>query len=161
LRKISLLALFIFLVNSAFPIDFSALIQSDNEEEEIYLSFRYQGGVNTVIIAYMKGENYYIPISQLFTILKINHTVNHSTLSIGGYYINKSDSYRIGLKSRIVQLQSQRLEISSDDFLIKELDYYINTRVLEEVFDLKFVIDINRLVLKLTTPLKAPYSRTV
>ncbi|NQV38732.1 MAG: hypothetical protein HQ509_12105 [Candidatus Marinimicrobia bacterium] len=151
-------------VNILFSADLKSIFQSDSDEEqEIYLSFRYQGGVNTVVIAYMKGENYYIPISQVFSLLKINHTINNNTLAISGYYINENNIYRIGLKSRVMQLGLKRWEISSNDFLIKELDYYINTKTLEQIFNLQFTVDINRLVLKLETrdklPVVAQYER--
>ncbi len=124
----------------------SANLSAYQPEEEVFLSFRYRGGVNTVVIAYKKGETYYLPVTELFGLLAINYKINPVNMSISGFYIEKKRQYRLGFQDRIALIGERELNFTASDFLIKETDIYMTPLIFKAIFNLDFSVDFNRLV---------------
>ena len=122
-------------------------------EQEVFLSFNYRNLFNKVIIAYFEDGNYYLPVSEVFSSLKIPNTVNTTDFSLVGSYLDPANTYRFDFKNYTVSLDGKgSFSFSADEMLVKELDYYVQLNVLSEVFDLNFTVDLNNLLLQLQTP---------
>ncbi|HKJ31295.1 MAG TPA: hypothetical protein VKA34_05675, partial [Balneolales bacterium] len=124
--------------------------------EQVYLTFQYEGGVNTVILAYYWNNTFYLPVNSLFEVLKINHTNDLNRYVITGNYLNKSENYKIDLKNNVALIGNQRLTLQKNDYLIEKLDYYLRPKVYKQLFDLSFIVNFNKLSLHLTSPDELP-----
>lgn len=133
------------------------------QEEEIYLSFRYHGGINTIVIAYVKNKSYYLPVTELFHLLSIDFEVDPANLAIKGFYLDPDQKYELNFMQRAVHMGETQLNITASDFLIKDVDFYVQPLVLKVIFGLDFTVDMSRLVLSLESsdvmPIVEQYER--
>ncbi|MFD2532499.1 SPOR domain-containing protein [Gracilimonas halophila] len=152
LQVISLLFLFIFCAGS-FQ---TSLLAQDNtgDEFEVYLDFRHRGVVNSVVISYYKDDEFYLPVSELFSLFNIEHTVNG--LVVEGRFGVAQTPYRLDLQGNRIRFGDRTIDINVDDYLIKELDFYLRADLFYEAFELDFTIDFNNLTLNLETDQELP-----
>ncbi len=129
--------------------------QNDSESNEVYLSFQYQGIVSSYVTTHYKDNEFYLPVSELFTLLKINHNVDQGALAISGMYLGETE-YLLDFDNFLARAGNKEIQINADDFIIKEVDYFVKPAVLEKLFDLKFISDFSNLSLNLKTDLKMP-----
>ena len=122
-------------------------------EQEVFLSFKYQNLFDEVIIAYLDDGKYFLPVSEIFRILKIPHQSNATSLTITGSYLSPSNEYLFDFKNFTVSLDDKgSFSFDASKMRVKELDYYVQIDILEQVFDLTFSVDLNNLLLQLETP---------
>lgn len=122
-------------------------------EQEVFLSFNYRNLFEKVIIAYYEDGKYYLPLSEIFSSLKIPYEVNTSGLSMTGSYLEPGNGYRFDFANNTVSLDSKgTFSYNNSQMFVRELDYYVELEVLSEVFDLNFTVDLNNLLLQLQTP---------
>lgn len=130
---------------------------NNNEEQEVFLSFNYRNFFNKVITAYYEDGNYYLPVSEIFSSLKISHEVNNENLTIAGFYLEPENTFRLDFSNYQVELANKGVfQLDASQMRVKELDYYIKMEVLATVFDLNFSVDMNNLLLQLETPHELP-----
>lgn len=130
-----------------------------SQEQEVFLSFNYRNFFDKVIIAYEDEGHYYLPVSEIFSSLKIAHEVNPSDLSVEGFFIQEGNRFQLDLSGGNLEVtldSKERFTYPGTHMLVKELDYYIRLEVFAEVFDLNFTVDINSLSLQLQTPHTLP-----
>ncbi|MFP8488590.1 SPOR domain-containing protein [Gracilimonas sp. Q87] len=129
--------------------------QSNNAEEiEVYLDFRHRGVINSVIISYYKNDEFYLPVSELFSLFNIDHTVNG--LIIDGRFGIEQIPYRINFQSGEIRFGDERIEITAEDYILREIDSYLRADLFYEAFGLDFTIDFNNLSLNLETQRELP-----
>ncbi|SMO88734.1 SPOR domain-containing protein [Gracilimonas mengyeensis] len=121
----------------------------DPEEFEVYLDFRHRGVINTVVITYYRDNEFFLPVSELFSLFSIDH--RSEGLNIAGQFGVDQIPYLINFESNVIRFGEQRTEISSVDYIHKELDSYLRADIFAEAFDLDFTIDFNNLTLNLET----------
>jgi len=119
---------------------------------EIFLSFRYSGGVSSVIIAYTFDDKIFIPVSELFDLLYIYHEIDISALIISGYFLDPKQEYLIDFPMGRAEYEGKIISFNASNYLIKEVDFYIEPWVLEELLNLNFSADASDLILYLKTP---------
>lgn len=127
---------------------------NDSDDFEVYLDFRHRGVVNSVIITYYKADEFYLPVSELFSLFKIDHTVDG--LTIAGNFGIQQIPYRINFQANQIRFGDRIIDITVDDYLIKELDFYLRADIFYEAFDLDFTINFNNLTLNLETRQELP-----
>jgi len=136
--------------------------QGQPSATEVYLTFQYRGIVGKYVTTYYKNQQFYLPVSELFTILKINHEVDQGSLTISGNYLGKKE-YVIDFNNQVARSGETELQLQADDFLIKEIDYFVTADVFEKLFNLSFSTSFNNLTLDLDTddkmPVMAQYER--
>ncbi len=150
------LATFIFLIAlGAGPMTGSLSAQSNNSDEiEVYLDFRHRGVINSVIISYYKNDEFYLPVSELFSLFNIDHTING--LVIDGRFGIEQIPYRINFQSGEIQFGDERIEINAEDYILREIDSYLRADIFYQAFGLDFTIDFNNLSLNLETQRELP-----
>ncbi len=126
---------------------------STEERDEVFLSFRYRGVGDVVVIALYSYETgqIYLPTTELFERLGIYYQVDSQNLLVNGHYIEPDRSYAIHFQNRTVTLDGEEYQFSADEMIIDELDFYMHPDVFEEVFNMNFSVDMNTLVLRLET----------
>jgi hypothetical protein len=137
---------------SAKPLQFS-----DSTTQEIYLNFSYSFGlVNTVVTALYNEPNEYLPLRQLFHLLKVNYQFDEKLDSVWGFYITEPPTYTINFRTGKARVDTIAFILRSDEFIRTALDIYITPSVFERLFGLRFTIDIRQLTLSLETNVELP-----
>ena len=128
-------------------------------EEEVYLSFRYKGVIDAIVVAYFDGERFYLPVTELFDYFAIYYELNPKSYSVSGYFIKEDVNYLLDFSRRFAMVKEEVWSLSADDFKVKELDFYLAPEVFGEVFGLFLDVDISQLTIKLETLQKLPVIR--
>lgn len=149
-------------VTAAFLLLIISLSTSAQQNEtgqsaEVFLTFQYKGVVSVYTTAYFENDQFYLPVSELFNVLNIDHSVDQGRLAISGTYPG-GKSYIFDFRSPDPRARAGETEISLtvDDFLIKDIDYFVRPEIFNRLFGLEFEIDFNNLTLDLTTEDKMP-----
>jgi hypothetical protein len=123
------------------------------QEEEVLLSFKYPGiGYVYINSIYNPGTNTtYLPITELFSLMEIGQNPNPSGFSVNGIFLTNGEPYSINLTSRKITVGKVSKQISPDDFRIRETEYFLRPALFEELFGLRFTVDIMHLTLSLET----------
>ncbi|NQT62799.1 MAG: hypothetical protein HQ556_07575 [Candidatus Marinimicrobia bacterium] len=124
---------------------------SESWEDEVYLSFRYQGVIDEIMVAIAKDGEFFFPLTELFELLAINYTLSPKSFSVSGYYLHEDNTYLLDFGNYSAYLKDQKTILYASDFLIKDVDFFVKANVFEELFGLNLNIDLSRLVLKLET----------
>ncbi|TYP95668.1 hypothetical protein LX73_0983 [Fodinibius salinus] len=136
--------------------------QSSSNPAEVYLTFQYRGVVSSYITSYYKDKHFYLPASDIFKQLKIQHEVNNGELTISGNYLSNTP-FSLNFKKQIARAGDTRIQLTADDFIIKEIDYFLKPEVFKKMFGLEFTTNFNSLTLDLQTndkmPVMAQYER--
>ncbi|QOC23254.1 hypothetical protein IC757_03630 [Wenzhouxiangella sp. AB-CW3] len=122
------------------------------EPDEALLQFRYHGAVNTMISGRYDGEQFYLPLSELFEILGIDYRLDPDGRRIEGFFLESDRDYRIDLDAGVAEIDGRVQAFDSDRFVVTELDVYFLPRFYEALFGLSFSVNLRRLTLGLTTP---------
>ncbi|HET6527558.1 MAG TPA: SPOR domain-containing protein [Balneolaceae bacterium] len=149
--KSSILSLLIYLLAFVPPVRG----QYDSSASEVYLSFQYRGIVSSYVITYYKDEQFYLPVNELFNLLKVHHQVNQGKLSISGNFLGNKE-FTFDFKNFTVHAGDVELRFRADDFIIGQMDYFVKPFVFEQLFGLEFKVDFNTLTLRLQTKDKMP-----
>ena len=126
----------------------------DDEAFEVYLDFRHRGVINTVVIAYYKDDQFYLPISELFTLFQID--INSSGLVFSGKFSTEQTPYIINIERNFIEFGDYKLELTQQDYLLGELDTYFPIQIYSKVFGLNFSVDFNNLLLNLVSDNELP-----
>lgn len=124
--------------------------------DEVFLGFRYQGGVDMTVIGFSKENKTYLPVIELFRELYINVHYETNTNSVGGFYIRQNVPYSIDFENFIARVGNKTYSLNQDDFYIGEADVYLEREVFFRIFDLDFTVDYSYLILRLVANQKLP-----
>ncbi len=136
-----------------------AIAQNTSDETEVYLEFRHRGIINSVIISYYKDDIFFLPVNEIFDLLDIEN--NQDGLTISGDFSLEQTPYEINLQDNFIRFGDNRYQISSEDYLIKEIDYYLRPGLFLEIFELEFMVDFSNLRLNLVTQKELPVVQKV
>jgi len=153
------LAFILLFFNSLFG---TPLFQKDTVEvvevveEEVYLSMRYQGVIDEIVVAYYTGEQFFLPLTELFDIFAVNYEFDPAKLSISGYYLRENNKYIIDFNAKTARVGSEVVQMDINNFKIKELDFFLTPEIFKDVFGLELIVDISRLSIRIETSDELP-----
>ncbi len=133
--------------------------QSSNSSlQEVYLSFRHRGTVDQMVASFYDGQQqtFYLPITGLFSALGIEYEVNQDALTVEGSFIDTGSRYTLDFQQQYINFKDRRIELSADDYLIKELDFFIKPALLAKLLDLRFKVNFSSLSLSLESDYTMP-----
>ncbi len=124
--------------------------------EEVLLTFRYPGVGNVYVTALYDRGDMFLPVTELFGLLYIHHEASPGDFSLGGTYLDGQTPYRISFAQYQVSLGGRRFDYTAEAFRIGELDFFLSPLVFEEVFGLRFTVNLNNLSLALESDQTLP-----
>ncbi len=127
---------------------------NENDEFEVFLSFRHRGVIDNLVVSYYKSDEFFLPLNELFNVFEIE--INSNGLQTNGNFSANQIPYSIDLEKQIIQFGNETFTLTKEDFLVKELDSYLRISRFSEVFDLNFDVDFNSLSLSLQTDVELP-----
>ncbi|MFH0991049.1 MAG: hypothetical protein V1799_13655 [bacterium] len=125
------------------------------QPQEIFLEFRFSSA-NTIINAYLYRDTIYLPIGELFTALKIDHTVSIDKRTVAGTYLDLESSFHIDLAQHTAEYRSKQTPISDSEVLVTDANIFLTPRLYFEIFKMKFLPDLSNLSLALESPYPMP-----
>lgn len=128
--------------------------ENDDDDFEVYLSFRHRGIINAVVISYYKDDAFFLPVNEIFSLFQIQAEVE-GLVTKGKFGVDQIP-YTIDFPNQMITFGGEEYPITQDDFLIKSLDNYIPPKIFSEVFGLFFSVDFNNLSLTLETEKELP-----
>lgn len=136
--------------------------ENSSRAREVYLTFQYRGIFNVYVTAYYKDDAFYLPVNELFNLLKIPHQVKQGTLTITGTYPDETP-FSINFKTLTATIGGEQQRLAPENLMIREIDYFMRPVVFERLFGLHFTTSFNNLTLDLTAdhtvPAVAQYER--
>jgi cell division protein FtsN len=133
--------------------------QDASELEETVVSLKIsQIGVVDIMV-YIQDENLFLPITDLFTFLKIQNTPSPGYDSITGFFINQQTEYVIDRALNRIQYQGKTFELQPGDLIRTETSLYLRSDYFGKVFGLRCDFDFRSLSAVLTTNIELPVIR--
>jgi len=128
------------------------------QQEEVLLTFRHTSIGNVYVASLYDGKSntVFLPVMELFSLLEINYQPDKKNFIVRGNFINSDNPYSINFLAMQIQLGKVIHQFTANDFRIAETDFYLSPKVFEDVFGLKFTVEIAPLLLSLETTKTLP-----
>jgi len=133
------------------PVFFAAQTYSQEEKQEVYYSFQYEGIVNSVITARLENYALYLPVGELFSALHINHTIDIQKKEVHGFFVRTDNRYTLDFDTLAAFIGKRTYRLQRKDGFVSESDIFLSPAIFDSVFQLHFVSDTRQLSLTLTT----------
>ncbi len=154
LRYISLIAFFAVVLSS-----FRAVAQGIPEYDEIsvFLEVPRVGGGE--ISAVIRGEELFLPVTDLFDFLKIRNVPSSGLESISGFFINPEAKYEIDRLKNLIRYQDKTYNLEPRDLIRTESNLYLRSLYFGKVFGLDCIFNFRSLSVTVNSKLELPLIR--
>ncbi len=147
--------LFVLLI--AMP--FSGNAQNEPEYDEISVFFNVQKVGGTDLTAVIRDETVYLPVTDIFSFLKIKNNPSAQLDSITGFFINQQSTYVIDKQNKKITYQDKVYNLKSDDIIQTETNLYLRSPLFGQIFGLNCTFSFRSLSVMLDTKLELPIIR--
>ncbi len=113
------------------------------------------------ILCFVKDKKAYIPISDLFNLLRINSTYSKKDLKITGFVINEENTYEIDASKNTITHSGQLVKLQSEDLIATADQLYLESSYLGTIFGLQTKFNFRQLELTFSTALDLPYIKAM
>lgn len=124
------------------------------DEISVFLMIQGVGGYELNAI-YM-DDKLYVPITDFFQVLKINHVESRYYDTISGFFLQENNNYLISLPGEAIVVGTNRLTLDKSDLFRTETGLYMRTDLFGKAFGLNLVFSFRSLSLELKTTLELP-----
>lgn len=125
------------------------------EEISVFLLIQNVGGFEMPV--YIRDEEIYIPVSELFNALKVNKRAGDFNDTIKGFYLTENNLYEINRSKQEIKVGDKTFKLSQDEII--NTDSYgiaLKLSAYEKAFELKCKFYFNSLTIELKTNLELP-----
>lgn len=132
-------------------------IELNNDEVLITLNVQRIGSVE--MMAYIYGDNAYLPVKDLFDFLKIKNTLSADLDSVHGFVINPAAQFLIDKGENRIVYQNKVYNLRPMDMIRTKTNLYLRANFFGEIFGLECSFNFRGLAITLTTKLELPAIR--
>jgi hypothetical protein len=141
---------------------FSATLSFAQEEQEseeiiVYLQVRNVGGAE--LPAYIQGEELFLPLTDVFSFLKIQNSPSPGFDSVSGYFLNQQDVFLVEWANNRIHYKQKVLNLEPGDLIQTENNLYLRSKYFGQVFGLNCNFDFRSFSVFLSTDLELPIIR--
>jgi hypothetical protein len=131
--------------------------QPDFDEISVFLNVPLLGAseINSVI----KGEEVYLPVTDLFDFLKIKNVPSAGLDSINGFFINQEKPYSINRLRNLIRYDKELFRLGPGDIIRTESNLYLRAYYYGKIFGLDCVFDFRNLSVSINSRLELPAIR--
>jgi len=149
---------YIFILIFVFGASQKAFSQNETEEfEEISVFLLIQGIGGYEMPAFYANDNVYIPVVELFQILKINNKASQFNDTVSGFYLNETNKYNIIRPLYKVIVGKNTYDLEKDDIIYTDsYGLALKLSVYGKAFGLNCKFDFSSLSVELKTSLELP-----
>ncbi len=150
--------LIVFLLLAARPAQAQSL-GDDYEEILVYLKVQGVGGYEINSVFSYNDNRLFLPVTELFTALRINQETSERYDSITGYLLQENKHYVINYPKRYIAINSDTLRLQENDILKTNFGLYLFTGIFGRAFGLHCSFNFRALSVDLKTDLELPAIR--
>jgi hypothetical protein len=136
------------------PVALNAQDNPEYEEISVFLNIQKVGGAD--IPAVIVDETVYLPVADIFTLLKVKNTPSAQLDSVSGFFINQSATYLIDRINHRISFQGKMYDLKPSDMVKTETALYLQSNYFGQIFGLDCVFNFRSLSVMLTTKLELP-----
>jgi len=129
------------------------------EYDEILISLEIPRVGATEIEAAIRGEEIYLPITNLFDFLKIRNVPSPGMESISGFFLNPEATYEINRTDNNIIYQGKTYDLGPGDLIRTESNLYLKSSYFGKVFGLECTFNFRSLSVVLNSKLELPLIR--
>ncbi len=134
-------------------------LSEDYEEILVYLKVQGVGGYEINSIYGYNNNRLYLPLTDLFTALRINQQTSQHYDSISGYLLNEDKRYIINYPEGYLAVNGDTTRLKEDDILKTKTGLYLFTGIFGRAFGLYITFNFRALSVELKTDLELPAIR--
>jgi hypothetical protein len=147
-----------FIIALIYFINFQDVSAEDEYFEiSVFLQIPKLGGFD--IPAVIKGEELYLPVSDLFNLLKIKNVPSDDFETINGFFISPDATYFLSRQQNIIRYQDKTYNLDEGDLIKTETNLYLRSSYFGKVFGLDCSFSFRDLSVVLNTRLELPLIR--
>ena len=147
--------LFVFMISFSFKV--KAQDEPLYDEITVFLNIQKVGGVD--IPAVIIDETVFLPIVDIFSILKIKNTPSVQLDSVTGFFINQQATYFIDKRNNRITYQGKIYVLKSEDMIKTETNLYVRSPFCGQIFGLDCSFSFRGLSVLLNTKIELPIIR--
>ena len=153
LSAIKPLTLFFFLCLFFSP----ALSQQlpDYDEIAVFVKIPRTGGMD--IDAVIRDDEIWLPVTDLFSFLKIHNVPSPGLETIKGFFINPDAVYEISREQNRITYQDKVYQLQEGDLIRTETNLYLRASYYGKIFGLECTFSFRTLSVTVTSDLELPY----
>ncbi len=156
-RSLTYFAFFVLLISFLSVIRSYAQEEPEYYEIAVFLDVPLVGGGE--IDAVIKGEDVYLPVTDLFNFLKIKNVPSPDLETITGFFINPEGTYRIDRSKNIIEYGGELFRLNPGDLVRTETNLYLKAYYFGHVFGLECIFDFRNLAVTVNAQLELPLIR--
>jgi hypothetical protein len=151
---VSIIAFLIFFLpfNRAFSQDLP-----EYDEISIFINVPLLGGGE--ISSVIKGQELYLPVTDLFDFLKIRNVPSPGLETISGFFINPDAKYTISRTENQIRYQDKTINLDPGDLIRTESNLYLKASYFGKVFGLDCIFNFRSLSATIKSKLELPLIR--
>jgi hypothetical protein len=111
------------------------------------------------IPSYIKNEEIYLSVKDVFDFLKINNQLSVNNTIISGFFINSKNTYKLDKSNRRLEYQDKSYDLDSTDLLQTNMGIYLKSDYFCRVFELDCKFNFRGMFIMLHTKLELPVIR--
>ncbi|MBI1806038.1 MAG: carboxypeptidase regulatory-like domain-containing protein [Ignavibacteria bacterium] len=125
-------------------------------EEKVPVELKIRGIGRTELFILRKDRRIYLPVSEVFTFLRINASISPDRNRVSGFFVNADSQYVIDVKLGSAQLKDRTVPLSSDKYIVSPQDLYLESGILRDLFHIESAFDSRRLTVTLRSAGQLP-----
>ncbi len=129
------------------------------EYDEISIFLEIPGIGGGEINALIKGEELYLPVTDLFDFLKIRNVPSSGLETISGFFVNPEATYIIDRTKNQIIYQDNTFNLEAGDLIRTETSLYLKSLYYGKVFGLDCKFSFRALSVNITSKLELPLIR--
>ena len=149
--------LFAFLLVFIPSVQVFAQELHEYDEILVFLEVPRVGGGE--ISAVIRGQELYLPVTDLFDFLKIRNSPSSGLESISGFFINPGATYLINRSDNSIQYQDKTFNLEPGDLIRTESNLYLRSSFFGKVFGLECTFNFRSLSVTVNSKLELPLIR--
>jgi len=125
------------------------------DEVSVSLNLPYAGNEEFLVI--IKNRDLYLPVADLFDLIKIKNNVSEGLDSVSGFFIVAKDTYLFDITHHRVLFRGEEFKTGPDDMIKTANGIFIKSGYLSKIFGLNFSFSFREITAKLTTSIELPF----
>jgi hypothetical protein len=160
LTGVGLLApFFLISLQLLFLCNIKTFAKGEEPVDQVLLSLRIQQLGSFDIPALLVNEHAYLPVTDLFDLLKIKNNPSRDFNTIKGYIIDPKAMFEINYINKRISWQGKVLKLNGDDLIRTEGGIYMKSELYGQIFGLDCLFKFRSLSIILSTKLELPAIR--
>ncbi len=154
--------IFVYIIISLFILLFpfvqtSAQKAPEYDEISIFMDIPLIGG--SEINAVIKGQELFLPVTDLFDFLKIRNTPSPGLESVSGFFISQEATYVISQKQNQIRYQDMIYNLEPGDLIRTESNLFLKASYFGKVFGIECIFNFRSLSVTIKSKLELPLIR--